>query len=186
MSRPRKIPETVAGSLLVAHPAMRDPNFNRTVLYMVAHDRAQGALGLILNRPVHRDLPSLVDTKDVPHLSRIPVFWGGPVGANQLSLARVRWRPVPGRLEFQHNLSLEEAGAVAVDPASDVRAFIGYAGWSGGQLENELAGNAWVVKQPKRAHVETEDLPALWRRIMHELGPWWTLQAGAPDDPARN
>ena len=74
-------PVNLAGSLLVAHPNMLDPNFRRTVLFISAHDPNDGALGVIINRPLEKQVADLVTEVPPEGLADVPVFLGGPVGA---------------------------------------------------------------------------------------------------------
>jgi putative transcriptional regulator len=74
---------------------------------------------------------------------------------------------------------------VGDDPAS-IRAFVGYAGWTAGQLEAEMKQHAWILHKPTRAALSPEKLPRLWFEIMNGLGPWYKLLAAAPDDPSLN
>jgi putative transcriptional regulator len=74
----------------------------------------------------------------------------------------------------------------AVDDAPSVRAFLGYAGWSAGQLEAEMKQKAWIVQRPNRATLKFERLSRLWFDIMNKLGPWYRMLAAAPDDPSLN
>jgi putative transcriptional regulator len=67
-----------------------------------------------------------------------------------------------------------------------VRAFIGYAGWSAGQLEAEIKQNAWITRKADRTALKLESLPKLWFDIMRGLGPWFKMLAAAPDDPSLN
>src|SRR5947207_15426668 len=86
----------LAGSLLVAHPNMLDPNFRRTVLFISEHDPNEGALGMIINRPLDRQVADLVTDTPLPGLAGVPVFLGGPVGKNQLIFAAFDWKRVQG------------------------------------------------------------------------------------------
>jgi len=85
-----------AGSLLVAHPNMVDPNFRRTVLFVSEHEPAEGALGVIINRPLDRPVAELVSGTPPSGLENVPVFLGGPVGKNQLMLAAFEWKKGAG------------------------------------------------------------------------------------------
>src|SRR4051794_15449029 len=126
------IPLSLAGSLLVAHPNMLDPNFRRSVLFISAHDANDGALGVILNRPLEKEVGDLVTETPPDGLAHLPVFLGGPVGKNQLMFAAFEWHKGEG-LKLNHSVDLEEANErVVADPGS-IRAFVGYAGWSAGQ-----------------------------------------------------
>ena len=71
-------PENLAGSLLIAHPNMLDPNFRRSVLFISAHDPTDGALGVILNRPLDKHVSELVSEEPPEGLADVPVFLGGP------------------------------------------------------------------------------------------------------------
>src|SRR6202162_5767665 len=80
-------PRSLAGSLLVAHPSMLDPNFRRAVLFISAHDPDDGAIGVIINRPLDKSVSDLVTETPPQNLADVPVFFGGPVGNDQLMLA---------------------------------------------------------------------------------------------------
>jgi putative transcriptional regulator len=177
--------KNLAGSLLVAHPGMGDPNFRRSVLYISAHDPDEGALGVIINRPLDKQVADVVNEAPSPALAGVPVFLGGPVGRNQLMFAAFEWEQGNG-VRISHNVGIEEAAErMDADPAS-VCAFVGYAGWSAGQLENEMAQQAWVLQKPDAAFLRRDRLPNLWFDIMRGLGPWFKLLAAAPDDPSLN
>jgi putative transcriptional regulator len=171
----------LTGSLLVAHPNMLDPNFRRTVLFVSAHDSTDGALGVIINRPLDKQVSDLVSETPPAALADVPVFLGGPVGKNQLMFAAFEWQKGEG-VKLNHNVGLEQAdGQIA-----SVCAFVGYAGWTPGQLEAELKQNAWLVKKPSRSLLKLDRLPKLWFDIMRGLGPWYKMLAAAPDDPSLN
>src|SRR5499427_5166822 len=110
----KRLSRNFAGSLLVAHPNMLDPNFRRTVLYISEHDPNEGALGVIINRPLDRQVADLVTDTPPTGLADVPVFLGGPVGKNQLMFAAFEWHQSAG-LKLNHNVALEDTSA-AVDP----------------------------------------------------------------------
>src|SRR5881392_4300922 len=101
------VPLSLAGSLLVAHPNMLDPNFRRAVLFISAHDAEDGALGVILNRPLDKQVADLVNETPPEGLGDIPVFLGGPVGKNQLMFAAFEWQKGEG-LKLKHNIAFDE------------------------------------------------------------------------------
>jgi putative transcriptional regulator len=177
---------SLAGSLLIAHPNMLDPNFRRTVLFISAHDPKEGALGVIINRPLDRQVADLVIEAPPVSLAEVPVFLGGPVGKNQLMFAAFEWQKGEG-LKLNHNLGLEEV-TVAVDPKklATICAFVGYAGWGAGQLEAEMKQKAWLLQKPSPSVLKLDRLPKLWFDIMRTLGPWYKMLAAAPDDPSLN
>jgi putative transcriptional regulator len=181
----RQASENYAGSFLVAHPNMLDPNFRRAVLFISAHTADEGATGIILNRPLEKSVGELVTDAPPDGLENVPVFFGGPVQRDRLMFAAVEWRSGKG-LHFNPTVDLEEANARAGKDPNSVRAFIGYAGWSAGQLEAEIKQNAWITRKADRAALKLESLPKLWFQIMRGLGPWFKMLAAAPDDPSLN
>jgi putative transcriptional regulator len=171
--------------LLVAHPNMLDPNFRRAVLFISAHTPDDGALGVILNRPLEKQVSEVVSEAPLNALDKVPVFFGGPVGRDRLIFASLEWKTGEG-LKLNHNVDLDEANKQIGKSPGSIRAFIGYAGWGAGQLEAEMKQNAWVIRKPDRATTKLDRLPRLWFDIMGRLGPWFKLLAAAPDDPSLN
>src|SRR6478752_6478503 len=102
-----RVSRNFAGSLLVAHPNMLDPNFRRTVLFISEHEPNEGALGVIINRPLDRPVAELVSGVPPAGLADVPVFLGGPVGKNQLMFAALEWQKGAG-LKLNHNIAFEE------------------------------------------------------------------------------
>lgn len=177
---------SLGGSLLIAHPSLLDPNFRRSVLFLSANDGDEGSFGLILNRPAGRDVGDLLPNKPLGSLARVPVFLGGPVAGDQLVFASFHWHAESERMECRHHLLIPDAQDAVADESSIVRAFIGYSGWSKGQLEAELAQKAWLVGKPGRETLMPGKCQTLWRDAMSEFGPFFRLIAEAPDDPSRN
>lgn len=177
--------QSYAGSLLVAHPNMLDPNFRRAVLFLSAHTADDGALGIILNRPLEKHVSEVVSEAPLNALDNVPVFFGGPVGRDRLIFASLEWKSGEG-LKLNHNVDVDEANKQIGKNPGSIRAFIGYAGWGAGQLEAEMKQNAWVIRKPDRAAMKLDRLPRLWFDIMRGLGPWFKLLAATPDDPSLN
>ena len=164
---------------------MLDPNFRRTVLFISEHDPSQGALGVIINRPLDRQVADLVTDAPPVSLAEVPVFLGGPVGKNQLMFAAFEWQKSKG-LKLNHNVALEQASDAAGRKLVTICAFVGYAGWRAGQLESELKQKAWLVQKANSSLLKLDRLPNLWFEIMRSLGPWYKMLAAAPDDPSLN
>ena len=175
---------SLAGSLLVAHPSMLDPNFRRTVLFISEHDPNEGALGMIINRPLDRQVADLVTDTPPPGLAGVPVFLGGPVGKNQLMFAAFEWKKGHG-FKLSHNVVLGH-GSTAAGEKNLICAFVGYAGWGAGQLESEVKQKAWLLQKANPSLLKIDRLPNLWFEIMRSLGPWYKMLAAAPDDPSLN
>ena len=162
---------------------MLDPNFRRTVLFISAHDPTDGAIGVIINRPLDKSVSDLVAEAPPQNVADVPVFFGGPVGNDQLMLAAFEWHKGEG---LKLNSQAITAATEAISEPSTVRAFLGYAGWSAGQLEAEMKQKAWIVQKPTRSALKFDHLSRLWFDIMKKLGPWYRLLAAAPDDPSLN
>lgn len=181
-----ELSQSFAGSLLVAHPNMLDPNFRRTVLFISEHEPNEGAMGVIINRPLDRPVTELVSANPPAGLADVPVFLGGPVGKNQLMFAAFEWQKGAG-LKLNHNVAVDEPSNAATQKnVLTVCAFVGYAGWGAGQLENEVKQKAWVVQKANPSLLKLERLSNLWFDIMRTLGPWYKMLAAAPDDPSLN
>lgn len=181
--RHRAIRETLAGSLLLAHPAMRDPNFRRSVILMSAHN-AEGAMGVVLNRPMQKRLGELSGDFALGPLSAVPLFAGGPVQNNQLVLAAWQVREDGFRLHF--GIEPDKALQLLGEEGTHVRGFLGYSGWSAGQLENEMKQRTWIVTEvPEDLLVHPQD-DSLWRTVLGRKGAEWRLMAGEPEHPERN
>ena len=164
---------------------MLDPNFRRAVLYISAHDPDDGAIGVIINRPLDKNVSDLVTETPPVDLADVPVFFGGPVGSNQLMLAAFEWQK-GGHLKLNQQRIGGEEGAGKTNTPPPIFAFLGYAGWSAGQLEAEMKQKAWIVQKPSRTALKSEKLSRLWFDIMNRLGPWYRMLAAAPDDPSLN
>lgn len=175
----------LGGSLLLAHPSLREETFKRTVILIASHD-ADGAMGVVLNRPAHKSLGDLNDEFATSPLAGVPLFEGGPVQPTQLILCA--WRPHPDQDGFQLMFGIDPEKATELKDVEGVhlRAFLGYAGWSGGQLENELKHDTWVVS-PLVADL-MEDMPdeRLWRDLLGQIDDEWKLLANEPEDPSLN
>ncbi len=176
----------LTGSLLVAHPNLLDPNFRRTILFLSHHSADDGAIGLVINRPLKMKFGEVARKKKSPALQDVALFYGGPVAADQVTLASLQWRQDPSSVAFQSFMGNVEH--VQIDPEwqPGLRAFVGYAGWSRGQLESEIAHQAWLILPPERRIIEMRNPETAWREIMHQAGPMMKILAEAPDDPELN
>lgn len=175
--------ETLAGSLLLAHPAMRDPNFRRSVVLMSAHN-AEGAMGVVLNRPMGKRLGELSGDFALGPLASVPLFTGGPVQNEQLVLAAWQVRDDGFRLHF--GVEPDKAIQLLEETGTHVRGFLGYSGWSAGQLENEMKLRTWIVADvPEDLLTHTQD-DTLWRTVLGREGAEWRLLADEPENPEAN
>lgn len=176
----------LTGSLLLAHPTLTDPHFRHTVILVASHN-SEGAVGVVLNRPLGRRLGDGEIKTQGDHslepLAKLPLYQGGPVQPKMLLF--VAWQN--GTEGLQLRFGLEPLQALQQrDAGWHLRTFLGYAGWTGGQLEDELQHDGWVVVNmvPDLARRTPDE--SLWRNILGGLGAEWRLLADEPDELGAN
>ncbi|HEX5789971.1 MAG TPA: YqgE/AlgH family protein [Luteolibacter sp.] len=182
---PSKMPNRLRGQLLLASPLLRHSIFHRSVILIHDHGKALGAMGLILNQPTGKRVGDLLSDPRLKPLRQLPIHCGGPVEPNQLTFSSFWWAPKLG-LRWAIRLPAEEAIKHASRPGRVLRAFVGYSGWSAGQLEGELREQAWVTLNPPQALLgQSHDL-GLWTGLMSSISPAHHLLTLAPEDPQLN
>jgi putative transcriptional regulator len=175
--------ESLAGSLLLAHPVLRDPNFRRTAILMSTHG-PEGAMGVVLNRPFGKRLGELKGDFALGPLASTPIFNGGPVQTEQLILAA--WQSREDTFQLHFGIDPDKAVQLLSDETTRLRAYLGYSGWSAGQLEDELKSGTWIVASPPADLFERPMQEALWRSLLADEGDEWRLMADEPDEPDKN
>jgi putative transcriptional regulator len=179
--------ETLQGQLLIASPALLDPNFRRTVVLVTEHTD-EGAAGLVLNRPSPAEVVELVPQLEPLVEDGEQVWLGGPVQQDAVLVLGEFVDPddaaVPlfGALGFP---SLDEPDEV-VPATTRRRVFAGYAGWGAGQLEDELAREDWIVEPALPDDAFTDKPDALWSDVLRRKGGVYELVARIPEDPSVN
>ena len=174
--------------LLVATPALGDPNFERTVVLLLEHT-PEGAVGLVLNRPSGTDLDEAgADWEGWDLLAAEPsvVFVGGPVSRTAvICVARLGDGGAEGFQPLLGDIGLANMGGPprGIDA---VRLFAGYAGWGAGQLESEVTEGAWFVVDAEPADALTVDPDALWEDVLRRQGGRMAMFALCPADPSQN
>ena len=164
---------------------MRDPNFSRSVIYMAAHSDHEGAFGYILNRPLDQRVADLLPDEDLGPLGDVRVFMGGPVATDKLAFASLRWDKMKSRLKCQTHLSVSDA-LLELTKGNEVRAFVGYSGWTEGQLEGETKRRSWIMTPPRSVVLRVEKPRQLWRALLEDMGPVFRLIAQMPEDISMN
>lgn len=176
-------PSSLAGALLLAHPSLCDGNFRRAVILMTS-DGKDGSMGVVINRPLGRTLGSLGGEFALGPLASVPLFEGGPVSVDKLILAA--WKAQPNGFQLHIGIEPERAAALAGEADVHVRAYYGYAGWSAGQLLNELKMNTWLVAEAPPDLFSQPGDQRLWRAAVSRQGGTWKLLADEPDEPDQN
>jgi putative transcriptional regulator len=189
---------SLTGRLLVATPALADPNFDRAVVLIIDHDDA-GSLGVVLNRPtavgVDQILAPWAELAGAPGV----VFRGGPVsqdsalgvavvpGADPVGrrpgVGLMGWRRVHGAIGL---VDLDAPPELLAAALGSLRIFAGYAGWGPGQLEDELNEGAWYVVESEPGDVSSPRPEGLWREVLRRQRSGLAMIATYPDDPSLN
>jgi len=177
------------GSLLVSEPYLADPNFERTIILLCEHN-AEGSFGFVLNKPSPAKIADLMDGMKNFEST---VYVGGPVQQDTL--------------HFIHRLNtLEDAVAVGEGiywggnfeqltlmllsqdlNDSDIKFYLGYSGWSEGQLEEELKANTWIVSDEVDEKLIFETNPeTMWQKALEAMGGRFSVYSKYPVDPRLN
>lgn len=184
-------PDLRAGSLLVATPALVDPNFDHAVVLVLDHDE-DGTLGVVLNRPSPVPVGDILS--DWQPLASSPgvLFHGGPVGTDSaLAVAElpadeedpIGWR----RLYDGTGLVDLDTPTEIIGPAVDrLRIFAGYAGWGTGQLESEVEEGSWYVVPSEPSDLFGDDPGGLWKRVLRRQPGELAWVSTRPADPSHN
>ena len=179
--------ESLRGRLLISSGNLFDPNFRHTVVLVGEHS-AEGALGVVLNRPMD------VTVEDaVPVLGPIVgpgqrLFEGGPVRPTSPVLLAELSHP-----ELADLLVFGTVGFLVGEVSEDVRpgilrarVFAGYSGWGPGQLEREMEEGSWILEPALEEDVFTDAPDALWSRVLERKGPEYRRLSRMPYDPSMN
>ena len=182
--------DSLRGQLIIASPALQDPNFHRTVVLVTEHDE-DGAMGLVLNRPSEAPV-----AEAVPDLAWAApeddgvVYIGGPVAPDGVIVLAEWDDPAHAAVLIEDDLGFvpgdapsQEALEAAIRRA---RVYAGHAGWGPGQLEDELAEEAWIVETPRREELFSEDAEGLWAAVLRRKGREFALLSTMPPDPSLN
>ncbi len=186
-----KIIEPSRGDLLISEPYLPDPNFERTVVLICEHDE-NGTIGYVLNKHSGMKLADAVE--EVDGQFDAPLFIGGPVQKDSLHfvhrndpvsdydreiLEGVFWAGDFDDLLFKINTKQI--------PEKDLKFFVGYSGWSPGQLLEELEHKSWIVYKGVDSSL-IFDIPAdqMWREVLRRMGGKFKAIAGYPEDPRMN
>ena len=168
----------LTGQFLIAMPTMGDPRFERTVIYMCAHS-ADGAMGLVVNRVASEiDFPELLNQLEIETdgiKKPIPVLTGGPVETGRgfvlhsMDYSQDSTLKVTDEVGLTATVDILRAIAEGEGPAKSLLT-LGYAGWSSGQLDNEIQANGWLNVSSDTSILFDEDLNSKWDRAVRKVG----------------
>lgn len=174
---------------MVATPPLADPNFDRTVVYILEH-RADGAVGVVLNRPLDEPLPDQLHPWQRLLSDPATLHEGGPVDDTAL----IALAQLTGSIDSAWSLVSDGLGSIdlLLDPdevaeaVAAMRVFRGYSGWGPGQLDDELAAGAWMVLPAESSDLFGPNPKDLWRDVLRRQGGRTAWLANAPDDLSAN
>lgn len=179
------------GRVLISEPFLNDPNFTRSVVLLTEHND-EGTVGFVLNHALEL---SLADVVADPTLPDIPLIKGGPVELNTIHFIHTLGEDIadsqliePG-LWWGGNFDVAIGGIKdSPDKLSRFKFFLGYSGWSPGQLDDELERDSWVVSTLSAREVVAPVVQsqALWKKAMNRLGGEFRILSNSPLDPQWN
>ncbi len=179
--------DSARGQLLIAGPALADPNFWRTVVLVVDHSD-EGALGLILNRPsdttVGDAVPELAELVD----PAAGLLVGGPVQQSAVIVLAEFEDPREAALLAFDDIGILRTGGplTSIGGLRATRAFAGHAGWGPGQLDGEVERGDWILEPARRSDAFAERPLELWPEVLTRKGGAYALVARMPADPSVN
>ena len=177
------------GRLVVATPALDDPNFERAVVLILDHDE-DGALGVVLNRASSVTVEDTLG--DWAELAARPavVFGGGPVEPTAVvalgaatSVVTPQGPAIMNRIRL---IDLDQDPVLTAAEVEQVRIFAGYAGWGPEQLEQEIEQGAWFPLEAESGDVFNDDPAGLWHAVLRRQPDGLKLLATFPQDPTQN
>lgn len=177
------------GVLLIADPFLKDPNFQRTVVFLCEH-QDEGSFGFVLNRSYEYTLNELVSGLDD---LKIPVFYGGPVQIDTIHFLHQYPELIPGGYEItdgifwggDFEMAINLIRNKQIDPQR-IRFYIGYSGWGSGQLSDELKEKSWLTVQANRKIIFHKQTDEIWKDSLRLLGGEYEMMINFPIDPQLN
>ncbi|EXJ16031.1 YqgE/AlgH family protein [Imhoffiella purpurea] len=177
---------SLTNHFLIAMPGLADPNFSRTVTYICEHTE-QGAMGIVINRPLDVRLGELFDQLEItaaqPSVGSTPVYQGGPVQTDRGFVLHSAGPTFDSTLNITPDISVTTSRDVLEaiakgDGPDQVLIALGYAGWGGGQLEQEMSANAWLNGPASNEVIFDMDSSARWMAAAQLLGVDLNLLSG--------
>lgn len=184
-----KIPPA-KGKLLIAAPFLSDPDFSRSVVLLCEHTE-EGTIGFILNQPTALTLGDLLADQSL-FMPPLAIYQGGPVQPDSLHILH-RMPDVLGGIPVSPGVywggSYETLKKIVQEgnyEEKDLRLFMGYSGWSEGQLEREMTENTWLVGDPTDELLFETEPHLVWKADISSLGKNYSFLANMPIDPQLN
>ena len=179
------------GRLLLAEPFMNCPEFDRTVVLLCEHDEEKGTFGLVINRKLKETLSDIIPEVEDFHA---PLYYGGPVGENTLYFLHDYPELINGSIKIQEGIYMggdfEQIKTLIntrqIDPRF-IRFYVGYSGWDGGQLKDEMSTNSWMVIPSQSKYIFSTQSDNLWREVLRDTNDdHFRIISHFPESPSLN
>ena len=179
------------GNLLISEPFLQDLYFQRSVILLIEHT-TDGSMGFVLNKKT--DLIVNDFFSELEELSNIPIYLGGPVSPNRLFFIHTLGDSIiPGAVKIADDLyfdgdfdSLKRYISTGETVNDKVKFFLGYSGWSKGQLRREIGADSWVVSDLYKGNVMNAEGELFWKSSLMQLGSKYKAWINYPKDPFLN
>ncbi|MEO6404871.1 MAG: YqgE/AlgH family protein [Ferruginibacter sp.] len=178
------------GTLLIAEPFLKDPNFIRTVVLICRHEDAEGTFGFVVNKLFHQTLDQLI-----PELAGypLPIFTGGPVQMDTLHYLHQYPDLLPESQEIADGIywggnfeTLKSLIAANEIDTEKIKFFLGYSGWEKGQLDNEMDVKSWLTTGSNEKLIFQTPMEEIWKECLRTLGGKFEMMINFPIDPQLN
>jgi putative transcriptional regulator len=177
------------GNILIAEPFLPGSYFNRAIIVLVTCNE-DGAVGFILNKKVDFPIDDLL--ADFPEFES-DLHIGGPVGTDSIYFIHTLGSAIPGSIHVKDKLfwggdfdELKRQIRLGMVDQSQVRFFLGYSGWSSGQLEEEINENSWLVADIHEAELMSMDEDEMWVNAVRSMGGKYSMWENFPENPSLN
>lgn len=181
--------EVFPGSLLIADPFLKDPNFMRSVVFMCEH-KEEGSFGFLLNQQYNYSLGQLI--AGLEHIE-FPVYVGGPVQKDTIHFLHQKPALIPGGIEVTDGIywggEFESVKDLLLNKKIgrlDIKFFIGYSGWGQGQLEQEMNEKSWLTTTGTRKLLFSTSAINAWKEALKHKGGEFSQLVNYPIDPQLN
>jgi len=177
------------GKILISEPFLPDTFFNRTIVYLTDHSD-EGSVGFIINKKLEIKVCDAIDGFDE---WKDFLGMGGPVGPDTLHYIHTLGDHIPNSVHIDKNIfwggdieAVKTLISLKKITESQIRFFLGYSGWSSGQLERELKENSWVIARTKAEVIMTKRGNDTWKQVLRSLNNKYRIWAEFPDSPEMN
>lgn len=177
------------GKILISEPFLVDYYFKRSVVLLAEHNE-EGTFGLVLNKPVDMKISDIIE--GFPDFDA-PVYLGGPVNTDNLYFIHSKGQVIEGSMEIIPGISwggeieqVKELIALGQISSSEIKFFVGYAGWVSKQLDAELEKNSWLVSEIKAKEVMSSLTEGFWNISVENMGSEYSYWNNFPSDPVLN